>query len=197
VGGAQEGQSKPGDAVTFPALAVLAQPSTVHQVMTSVRDCEIPIVFAYLVKILTRDVNQRHASYTTRALLRFLRRMADNAGASFRTRNGVQLINPIDDVRQGEAIQPWDKALAIAATEITWLARETLRPNPCAFVEIKTKKVTEIVDGKEVKKIVPVLDEHGREIETSLVEIPRDVEAKGGAAIDAFVADARRAKKSH
>lgn len=114
----------PGDAVTFPALAILAQPSTVHQVMTSVRDAEIPIVFAYLVKADTA-VNQRHASYTTRALMRFLRLFTDNAGASFRARNGVQLINPMDDVRQGESIQPWDKALAIAATEITWLARET------------------------------------------------------------------------
>lgn len=59
-------------------------------------------------------------------------------------------------------------------------------------VEIKTKKVTE----GSVTKVVPVLDESGREIETFAVEVPREVEAKGGAAIDAYIAEARRLKKS-
>lgn len=117
-----------GDDISYPAIAIFAQPSTVHQVMTSVRDADIPIVFAYLVKKADSVVAQQDGAYTNRAILRFLRRLCDDStGAAFRVRNGVQLINPVGDegIRQGETIQEWDKAVAIAATEITWRVRDT------------------------------------------------------------------------
>lgn len=116
-----------GDDVDVPAVVVMLQPSTVQQVMTSVRDAQIPVVFAYLDKNPDSAETQRRASYVTRALLRFLRRFADNGAAALRTRNGVQMLYPTSDdpVRQGEAITEWDKVHAIAATEITWLVRET------------------------------------------------------------------------
>ncbi len=39
----------------------------------------------------------------------------------------------------------------------------------------------------------PELDEQGREIETSSIEIPAEVEAEGPAAVDAYVAARRSA----
>jgi hypothetical protein len=69
---------------------------------------------------------QRDAAYTNRAILRFLSRFAGDSGlaAGLRLRNGIQLINPLDQITQGEAVNPWEKAMAIAATEITWLVRD-------------------------------------------------------------------------
>lgn len=45
-----------------------------------------------------------------------------------------------------------------------------------------------VQDGKPVTQIVPDLDAHGNEIELWSVTVPADIEAEGGAAIDAFVA---------
>lgn len=114
-----------GDDITLPAIGILLQPSNIKQVNTTIRDAQIPVIFAYLTRNPDSAEAQRDCSYAMRALLRFLRRFADNANAAMRTRNGVQLLHPIDDVQQGEAIQPWNGVTVIAATELTWLARET------------------------------------------------------------------------
>lgn len=48
-----------------------------------------------------------------------------------------------------------------------------------------------LVDGKPLERAVPVLDEAGREIEIYSIEIPPEVEAEGGDAINAYVAAQR------
>lgn len=53
------------------------------------------------------------------------------------------------------------------------------------------KEVPVMKEGKPVTKVVPKLDAEGREIEISAIEIPREVEAEGGAAIDKYVAEQR------
>lgn len=115
-----------GHGLTFPAVAIrLASPLQVEQVMTTVRDAQVPVMFAYLVRDAETLEGSFDALQTNRAILRFLRRLADNAGAAFRTRNGVQLINPVPSTSQGLTEQQWDKAFVAAATITTWLARET------------------------------------------------------------------------
>lgn len=53
------------------------------------------------------------------------------------------------------------------------------------------KQIPVMKEGKPVTKVVPKLDAEGREVVISEVEVPRDVEAEGGAAIDKYVAEQR------
>lgn len=50
-------------------------------------------------------------------------------------------------------------------------------------------------DGQAVTQVVPELDADGREIELWSITVPQEIEAKGGKAVDAFVA-AERAKSA-
>lgn len=47
---------------------------------------------------------------------------------------------------------------------------------------------TTSVPTEDGSKIVPARDEQGHEIELYSIDVPQEIEAEGGAAIDAFVA---------
>jgi hypothetical protein len=114
-----------GGGVTFPALAVLvAEPITLDEVQSVVRDGHFPVGFAYLQKLSDSAKGNRDALYTSRAVLRFLSRFANNAAAVSRAMNGIQIVCPVD-TKQPPVSEPWGGALVTAVTVVKWLVRET------------------------------------------------------------------------
>ena len=63
--------------------------------------------------------------------------------------------------------------------------------------KVDDKDVPVMKDGQPVTKIVPELDAQGREIELWSVTVPQEVEAKGGPAIDAYVAKHKKSASHH
>ena len=68
------------------------------------------------------------------------------------------------------------------------MTTETTTPEPAApsgfrVREIKTKTVTD----EQGTRIVPELDEHGKEIEIHSIDVPQHVESEGAESIDAHV----------
>src|SRR4051794_21284258 len=78
---ARKAVSEKGDGITFPALAIFLHATSVKEVMTSVRDADVAVVLAYIARSADNPKTQRDSLYTDRAMLRFLRRFADNANA--------------------------------------------------------------------------------------------------------------------
>jgi hypothetical protein len=65
----------------------------------------------------------------------------------------------------------------------------TPSPSGLRFRQIRTTTETFTDDlGATQTRVVPLLDEHGREIEVSSIDVPLDVEANGGEAVQAHVA---------
>jgi hypothetical protein len=114
-----------GGNVSFPALAILvAEPIKLDEVQTVVRDGHFPVGFAYLQKLSDSAKGNRDALYTSRAVLRFLTRFADNAAVAARHANGIQIVCP-EDTKQPPVSEAWGGALVTAVTVVTWLVRET------------------------------------------------------------------------
>jgi hypothetical protein len=112
--------------ITYPAVAVmLAQQLVVREVMTSNRDAEATVLFAYIERASDSAKLTRDTLYTNRAMLRFLTRFSSNAsGSTFRSRGGVLMINPIK-TDQGTTKESWGNATMVAATMVTWLIRDS------------------------------------------------------------------------
>jgi hypothetical protein len=114
--------------ITFPALAVF-QFAPLHvldpEVQTVVRDVEIQIAYAYLVKKQDSAEAVRDSLYFNRALLRWHTWFMANAQASgFRTKNGV-IIRYTTELTQDDAHEDWGSVDCIAGTIATYRVRET------------------------------------------------------------------------
>jgi hypothetical protein len=116
------------DTITFPALAVFQfAPLEVltPEVMTVVRDAEIQIAFAYLVKKQDSAAAVRDALYFNRALLRWFNWFMHNDQTSaFRTKNGV-IIRSVENLQQDDVLEEWGSADCVASTIATFRVRET------------------------------------------------------------------------
>lgn len=113
--------------VTLPALAVFAVgPLDVGdaEVMTVVRDVEIKIGLAYLLKTQDSDEIHRAGLYFNRALLRwFTWFMRNEQSSAFRTKNDV-IIRRVDGIIQDDKPEIWEAAVSIAQTVATFTLRE-------------------------------------------------------------------------
>jgi len=114
--------------ISFPALAVFQfAPLRVvdPEVHTVVRDADLQLAFAYLVKKQSSAVAVRDALYFNRALLRwFTWFQANDQSSAFRTKNGV-IIRRITELTQDDVHEEWGSADCIAATIATLRVRET------------------------------------------------------------------------
>lgn len=114
--------------VTFPALAVFQFAPLVvadPEVHTVVRDAEIQVGFAYLIKKQDSAAAVRDALYFNRALLRwFAWFLSNDQTSAFRTKNGV-IIRTVTEITQDDVFEEWGSADCIAATVATFRARET------------------------------------------------------------------------
>lgn len=112
----------------FPALAVFQSAplrALDTEIETIIRDVEIQIAFAYLVKKQDSALAVRDALYFNRALLRwFAWFMSNDQASSFRTKNGA-VIRYVTDITQDDVHEEWGAADCIAATIATFRVRET------------------------------------------------------------------------
>jgi hypothetical protein len=114
-------------AITFPALAVFqfAPLRCVDvEVRTIVRDADVQIAFAYVVRKQDSAAAVRDALYFNRALLRWFKWFeANDQTSSFRTKNGVTL-RLLQELTQDDVDEDWGSVNCIAATIATWRVRE-------------------------------------------------------------------------
>lgn len=114
--------------ITFPALAVFQfAPLTAvdPEVSTVVRDVDIQIAFAYLIKKQDSAEAVRDALYFNRALLRWFHWfMSNDQTSAFRTKNGV-IVRWVQELAQDDVFEEWGAADCIAATIATLRCRET------------------------------------------------------------------------
>lgn len=114
--------------ITFPALAVFQfAPLTFvdAEVQTVVRDADLQIGFAYLVKKQDSAEAVRDALYFNRALARwFTWFMSNDQTSAFRTKNGV-IIRAVTELTQDDVLEPWGSADCVASTVATFRVRET------------------------------------------------------------------------
>lgn len=115
--------------VTFPALAVFQfAPLEIitPEVQTYVRDADLKIAYAYLVKKQDSKVAVCDALYFNRALLRWHRWfMSNDQTAAFRTKNGI-IIRWAGKIEQDDVDEQWGSANCIGTTVITYRVRETI-----------------------------------------------------------------------
>lgn len=114
--------------VSVPAVAVfLARPAAIDaKVQTVHRNGDFPIVVAYFTTEPDETKRMRDALYVNRAMLRFLTKFDDNANATMRFRNNVNLFTLQEPVTQTTPFVPWEAAILSAATEFTYHCREHL-----------------------------------------------------------------------
>lgn len=114
--------------LTFPAFAIFQHaPLEVRdvEVMTIVRDADLQVGFALLVKNNDALEATSDGQYVNRAVLQFLNWFMrnDQAGA-FRTRNGIT-IRSIEKITQDDVHESWEGAVSIAQSLVTFRVRET------------------------------------------------------------------------
>jgi len=114
--------------ITFPALAVFQfAPLRVlnPEVETVVRDAELQIAYAYLVKKQDSAAAVRDSLYFNRALLRWHHWfMRNDQTSAFRTKNGI-IIRTVRELVQDDVLEEWGSADCVAATVATYHVRET------------------------------------------------------------------------
>lgn len=116
-------------AISFPALAVFQHAPMVvvdEEVPTIVRDVDVSIAFAYLVKKQDSVVALRDVLYFNRALLRWFNWfMRNDQDGTFGTKNGVT-IRSLRELTQDDAHdeETWASVDCIGATIATFRVRE-------------------------------------------------------------------------
>lgn len=115
--------------ISFPALAVYqhAPLSAVDpEVGTVVRDVDIQVAFAYLVKKADSAAALRDALYFNRAMLRWFGWfMSNDQSSGFRTKNGV-IIRTARQLTQDDIERDWGSVNCMATTAATFRVRETI-----------------------------------------------------------------------
>lgn len=116
--------------VTFPALAVFeAEPTQIldQEPMTDVRDAEVRVALAHLVKKQPSAATVRDALYAQRALLRwFTWFMRNDQSGAFRTKNGIIIRTiPEGGLLQERVHEEMGAAVCVASTTATFIVRET------------------------------------------------------------------------
>lgn len=115
------------DAATLPALVVLVpdSASTAAQVMTVVRDGELPVFVGYIRRTEDAAAGNVAAMITQRCVKRTLRRFFANENAAMRARNGIVVGAVLGDLEEFDTETKFGEAVVTAGLQLTLHVRET------------------------------------------------------------------------